>query len=395
MKETEKVFRLMQSYMEANQLEMTQENMDKFVKLYNSKQLGNEYKTNEDRSYEFYEEALEEKDETRQVELLERALEIYPHNYDAFIALIAIKNTSAKKRLKKLNEKILEADKEMEERGFMEDIGNFYKMQGTRPYMRLYYAKLQLELSDEQYNNAVATAERILLLNKNDNLGVRYTLSGLYLYFRAFDSFESLWKKYPSAHDACRAADFALEAAYQGNESLYRRRLNKLKDLNIFLYVFLAAKDFDCFSIQPADYYSPGSIQEADVYYDDHEFLFDDAGLEKIPGIPGVSFASVLPEKEMSAVTILFIAEYLYNRRKTEFTEKALFATKPKDINIPSEDFHNKLLLLQESGILQYEPKSKKWKFTTKGEGIMAVLANKIEEALCEADDFLDEEEPE
>lgn len=67
-------------------------------------------------------------------------------------------------------------------KGFMdkENIGSFWLMVETRPYMRIKFAYAKFLKECGMLSTAISECEDMIKLCKNDNLGVRHTLMYLY-----------------------------------------------------------------------------------------------------------------------------------------------------------------------------------------------------------------------
>ena len=63
---------------------------------------------------------------------------------------------------------------------FKEDVGAFWEILETRPYMRVCYTYFDALISCGMMHRAIDEGQRLLELCENDNLGVRYQLMHLY-----------------------------------------------------------------------------------------------------------------------------------------------------------------------------------------------------------------------
>ena len=85
-----------------------------------------------------------------------------------------------------------------DERYFEKDnIGFFYEIFETRPYIRGLYAKADYLLLDGKMKQARDVCKEILRLNNNDNTGARYLLMAIYAYLEEEKEMLKLYKKYP------------------------------------------------------------------------------------------------------------------------------------------------------------------------------------------------------
>lgn len=120
----------------------------------------------------------------KRIEYLRKALELEPDNVDAQLQLIVHtmehKMDEQLPALQKLRET---AAKQLESEGyFKEDVGAFWAILETRPYMRVCYAYFDALISCGMIRRAIDEGQRLLQLCENDNLGVRYQLMHLYAY---------------------------------------------------------------------------------------------------------------------------------------------------------------------------------------------------------------------
>jgi hypothetical protein len=152
-------------------------------------------------------------------------------------------------------------------------LGFYYSMHQTRSYMRLLFSMVTDFVEDKNYKPCQKLCERILLLNKNDNLGTRKLLAPLYLYHKQFDDFMDLLEKFEEESEDtswlfnyalyiylidgdCPDADDAMESALLNNPFILAYLTNKKK---------LSLSDL------PSGY-SPHSEEEAKIYI--YESLF-------------------------------------------------------------------------------------------------------------------------
>lgn len=86
----------------------------------------------------------------------------------------------------------------LEEENIVSDknIGHYYGICKTRPYMRTrnLYTRTLIELG--RYKEALEHCKEMEKLSKNDNLGVRFTLIGLNTMFEEFDKVQEIYNYY-------------------------------------------------------------------------------------------------------------------------------------------------------------------------------------------------------
>jgi tetratricopeptide (TPR) repeat protein len=140
------------------------------------------------KSDDLLEEAYYCKDEKEKRKLLKEALKINPDNIDAQLALADFEDSPIK-RLKKYEGIVENATKLLENKNMFdkENIGIFWGIIGTRPYMRARHRKLLTLIDLGRYTEACKEAEDMIRLCESDNLGVRYILLPLYCILEKFD----------------------------------------------------------------------------------------------------------------------------------------------------------------------------------------------------------------
>lgn len=128
-----------------------------------------------------------------------KALELEPDNFDAGAMVLELSCTSSEKLAEKYKNLINEAEEKLKEQGYFEDenIGNFWLIFETRPYMRLLEKYASHFVQCGQMRLAISVYEKMLKLCINDNIGVRYILMHLYTFLEDEQSSLELYEKYP------------------------------------------------------------------------------------------------------------------------------------------------------------------------------------------------------
>lgn len=223
-----------------------------------------------EKSDDLVNEAFNQKTKKLKKELLEKALEIYPENYDAERFLIFLENdkikvlNNLKKLMKKVEDKLKEEDPEI-----FEDSSDIGYMIEARPYLRIKYSYIRILIDLCRYKEAKAEAEEMLKLSERDGTGTRYTLIGLYIFFEEFKKAEKIIKKY----DEDSLIMLLLEAMMNFKKAEYdkfKECIRQIKMKNIDVIPVL--KDKEEFNElmkygEKADSYSPGSLGEVAVEF--------------------------------------------------------------------------------------------------------------------------------
>jgi tetratricopeptide (TPR) repeat protein len=141
-------------------------------------------------------EAWETNDRGRRVALAKKALKVSPLCADAYVLL-------ARETARNLDEAIdfyvrgIEAgEKALGKAAFRDDVGHFWGILETRPYMRARHGLAQALWDKGLRDEAVAHYQDMLRLNSNDNQGIRYLLIDCLLALGSDEQAARLIKRY-------------------------------------------------------------------------------------------------------------------------------------------------------------------------------------------------------
>lgn len=251
----------------------------KFMNDYNSKLHDDDEPTVDD--YLEMADLADSKEE--EIGFLNKALELEPDNLDAQVKLLEVSSSTYEEEIEKLNKKIEEVKLRYKDE-YENSVGEFYSIFHTRPIIRLYYSLLADYIQCDMLKKAVATAEEIIRLNENDNMGARHHLIQLYAFFEEEDKALELTEKY--RHDDFIESQFLLGLAiiyykkcdYVKAEE-YIKQLNKtnkgfkkfVKSINDFS-IMEKVLDFE------GSMYQPGTIDELIVEYLSNRYLYGTTG---------------------------------------------------------------------------------------------------------------------
>lgn len=270
-KETEKIFAQMHKYMEQFDLE-DEEQMNNKIQEFMEKINNGEIDYEDDpkfKSDDLLEEACNTSSKTRAIKLAKQALEIYPDNIDAecFIANFEenqIKKLSKIETIIEKATKILESDNLFDE----ENIGHFWGILETRPYMRARNRKLTILEDLGRYTEAIKECEEMLKLCESDNLGIRHTLMWLYCILEKFDECEKLYKKF-GEHSAFMLFPMAIMYFKKGDYKKSKKFLKETQAENPYIIEILKNNITMIKNENEIEYYAPGSIEEASIIISD------------------------------------------------------------------------------------------------------------------------------
>lgn len=287
MRETEKFFKQLQKHLDELNLETEKEineETQKFIKDYNEKGFNSAEESPEFKSDELLDDAYEAETEKEARRLAKKALEVYPDNIDAQTFLANMEENPIN-RLKKLDWTIENARKLLEKEGYFEEdnIGAFWGILETRPYMRARNFRVETLMFLGRYHEAVKECEELLKLCEGDNLGIRYKLIGLYCYLEEFDKGEKLFKKYDE-ESAFMLLPISIMYYKKGDYKKAEKMIKRLDEVNPYIIDNIVSDDIDG---EPVEYYAPGSEEEAYLVHMDLFYL-----LASVP-----SFLGFLMEK--------------------------------------------------------------------------------------------------
>ena len=214
-RETERLLKELNQFISLHENEITDEDSmnrlcEQFLEEHNLgiPDLKNTEPETADDYLELAERALSKK---KCVEYLHKALELEPENVDVQLQLIGhTLEGKSDEQLPALQKLMDAAAKQLEQEGcFKEDVGAFWDVLETRPYMRVCYAYFEALTSCGMMRRAIDEGQRLLELCENDNLGVRYQLMHLYAYMedemhalalhKRFDAYEETQMLLPLA----------------------------------------------------------------------------------------------------------------------------------------------------------------------------------------------------
>lgn len=121
-------------------------------------------------------DAWEHPDRRRRIALARQALSMSPFCADAWLLLATLRSLADDVRREMLERAVLAAELAIGERAFNANRGSFWGVLETRPYMRARYALAEHLWFARDQPQAIAHLRDMLILNPNDNQGLRYQL---------------------------------------------------------------------------------------------------------------------------------------------------------------------------------------------------------------------------
>lgn len=186
-RETERVIKEMHKYIsEKTHGEVpSDEEMDKliqeFMQLHNAMPKVTLTEKNATTADDFLELASEAKTKKKEIEYLQKALELEPNNIDAAAELLFTKRLKTAQLLVELDALIAKAKSILKEDGtYRDSMGHFWGVLETRPYMRLLQTRMELLKRCGMMKMALQQAQEMLKLNPGDNQGIRFEMMPMY-----------------------------------------------------------------------------------------------------------------------------------------------------------------------------------------------------------------------
>ncbi|MEZ4712414.1 MAG: hypothetical protein R3A44_34815 [Caldilineaceae bacterium] len=134
-----------------------------------------------ERAQELMYQAWEESNPARRVKLAQQALEISPDCADAYVLLAEEEADTVEEALHYYEQGVAAGERALGPETFEEGTGHFWGLLETRPYMRAREGLAEVLWRLGRTKEAITHFQEMLVLNPNDNQGVRYMLLNLYL----------------------------------------------------------------------------------------------------------------------------------------------------------------------------------------------------------------------
>jgi tetratricopeptide (TPR) repeat protein len=149
-----------------------------------------------DEAQEMMYSAWEARSPERRITLARKALQVSEDCADAYV-LLAQEASRSEEDAKDLYEKGVAAGKRaIGPRAFRSDVGHFWGILETRPYMRALHGLAECLWHLDQRDAAIDTYSEMLRLNPNDNQGARYQLAACLLETGRNDELRALLGRY-------------------------------------------------------------------------------------------------------------------------------------------------------------------------------------------------------
>ncbi len=205
---------------------------------------------------------------------LKKAKAIHPDDLELAMISTDLETDDPIKKLGMYDLAIKKEEEKLEKDGFFKEyMGEFWLAFETRPYMRALMEKSELLRFLGRTLDAISLSERMLELNNNDNLGVRYNLMTLYALMIDEAKAKDLYAKYKE-ESAFMLLPFAILYFREGKYKECDKVLEKIKNMNTYLLAMIESGDFLVYEDEECPpFYSIGSYEEALCVVDENRSL--------------------------------------------------------------------------------------------------------------------------
>lgn len=276
-KETEKAIIALSKYLETHPDGDMGALTQQFISEYNA---GLQSQISET-AYDYLELAQEAKTKKKKQEYLQKALKLEPDNLDALYAVAEL-NAKYPNELLQALPPLIEKGTALMEEYFRNNVGDFWLVFETRPYMRLRHSYMKTLVECGMMRKACEECEELLRLCTNDNLGVRFELMHLYAYLEEEEAALALHKRYDEYEGTQMLFPLAILYYKQGDMERCISYLDRLckanKDTKKFFHAVVNDSLEDCLAEMSPYRYRPFHMDELIFEYMNYSYLFDSVG---------------------------------------------------------------------------------------------------------------------
>jgi len=218
-----------------------------------------------DMAQELVYDAWEATTKKRRIALAHKALEISPDCADAYLILAETEATSKEDGIDLYRKAVEAGERAIGKKAFKNDVGHFWGLLETRPYMRARAGLAHCLLTEGKPEKAVEHYWDMLRLNPNDNQGIRDLLMPCLIELGREADAEKLFKQYKGDGMAVWMYSRALlDFRKHGNSAISVRSLKKAIKENGYVPDYLLGRKKIPRNIP--DYYGFGDENEAVLY---------------------------------------------------------------------------------------------------------------------------------
>jgi tetratricopeptide (TPR) repeat protein len=141
--------------------------------------------------------AMDTSSRAERIKLSEQALALSPDCADAYVYLAYDREETSAEKIAMFEEGIKAGRRALGTEPFKEDVGAFWGVTHTRPFMRALFGLAYELQAAGRLDEAIANYKELMRLNTYDNQGVRYHLVTLFISLNRLSEAMALVKKYP------------------------------------------------------------------------------------------------------------------------------------------------------------------------------------------------------
>lgn len=233
-------------------------------------------------AWDYMDMAYEADDEKEALKYAKKALQLDKDFLDAEVMIADLTADDDEDLQSKYEELIKKTETRFKEENVLSDenIGHFWGILETRPYMRLRGTYLNHLIHMGKFRKAIYECENLLVLSEGDNLGIRYTLISLYALYEDELNVLKLYKKYKEDNALMLLPIIAM---YYKMDN-YKKAETYLKKLNAanadFAELFCNPEAFnedEMEDVIESGMYRADSIEEIMIAISDSPFLYGTA----------------------------------------------------------------------------------------------------------------------
>jgi tetratricopeptide (TPR) repeat protein len=188
-------------------------------------------------------EAWQETEPRRRLALALKALLISQDCADAHVLLAEEMAESLEEAIEFYSRGVEAGERALGKRAFKEDVGDFWGLQSTRPYMRARAGLAQALWDAGRREEAVEHYRDMLRLNPGDNQGIRYLLLPYLIELDRDEDAEKLFKQYKGECMAVWVYSRALlDFRKKGDVPAARKSLKTALEINKFVPAYLLGR---------------------------------------------------------------------------------------------------------------------------------------------------------
>jgi tetratricopeptide (TPR) repeat protein len=172
-----------------------------------------------DQAQQIMYQAWDESHPGKRLTLAHKALSISPNCADAYVLLAEEEADTVGRALEYYQQGVDAGRRALGEAYFSEEVGHFWGLLETRPYMRALHGQANMLWQLRRHEEAAAIYREMLRLNPGDNQGVRYSLLQLLLELDRFEEARAVIAQYADEYSSTWLYTQALLAFQQEGDS--------------------------------------------------------------------------------------------------------------------------------------------------------------------------------